>query len=739
MTALTTLLPLTLATSAFAPPQDPVALPATPPASTTLWWGDFDDDGRLDAYAAQPDGVGRLLLNLGEGEFDDVTDRAGLSAGLGAHMAAWGDANGDGLLDLFLPVWRGRSALYFQAVDGTFVDGTDASGLPPFAAPLDAAWRDLDADGDLDLHLVTEFDDLVYHNDGRGRFERAELGLASRALVVAPTSPDSNAAPGEAPIGASGGGASTAGNGPTFDIACALGLWDQADPGACLSASSAATLGMLYPLSTNLFVDEATGRVGIGTTNPGFPLEVMGAIRTTGDVRANRGVFGADPPLAVAGSSLVAKLNADMLDGLHASAFATLPVTGGDIANGTITDVDIASGAAIHGTKVTPDFGAQTLLTDGIAGVGTSFPNSQLHVNGPPGSDPLRVQVSGSTRFFVEDTGNVAVGGFFDPVTPLHVAGHAFAQNSEPGGRGFEGYASATGSSSQYGVAGFTAGTGSTSAAVFGGAFASSGGARGVWGSSSSANGIGVYGIAAGGSSTNFGVFGRSSSTSGRGVRGEANATSGLNYGVQGRTFSPSGYGIISFGASGSTGQKSFIQPHPTDATKEIRFISLEGNESGTYFRGKTRIVGGRAVIEVPEEFRLVSTADDITVQTTGVGAPAAIWVESYDLDEIVVRASVDIELHYVVNSVRRGFTQPRIVAENSAYVPEVRGREAFTELPDDLRRILVANGILNADFTPNEATAAQMGWTLLSPEEADAQRASGPEPTPVSPLLIEK
>ena len=65
-------------------------------------------------------------------------------------------------------------------------------------------------------------------------------------------------------------------------------------------------------------------------------------------------------------------------------------------------------------------------------------------------------------------------------------------------------------------------------------------------------------------------------------------------------------------------GIKSFVQPHPADASKEIRFVCLEGNESGTYFRGSGRVVGGlpahqlgpvQAVAVVLEEDRRVHGA----------------------------------------------------------------------------------------------------------------------------------
>ncbi|MFO0985385.1 MAG: tail fiber domain-containing protein [Planctomycetota bacterium] len=50
---------------------------------------------------------------------------------------------------------------------------------------------------------------------------------------------------------------------------CTRSIEDQANPGSpCLLASSVPTLGMLYPISCDLFVDASTGNVGIGTCQP---------------------------------------------------------------------------------------------------------------------------------------------------------------------------------------------------------------------------------------------------------------------------------------------------------------------------------------------------------------------------------------------------------------------------------------------------------------------------------------
>jgi hypothetical protein len=157
------------------------------------------------------------------------------------------------------------------------------------------------------------------------------------------------------------------------------------------------------------------------------------------------------------------------------------------------------------------------------------------------------------------------------------------------------------------------------------------------------------------------------------------------------------------------------VQPHPRDPSKEIRFACLEGNESGTYFRARARLQGGTALIEVPEDFRLVTEPDDLTVQLTTVGR-AEVWVESYDLERVLVAGDRDVEVHVLVQGVRRGFADFETVRANHAYVPQERGVPFGTQFPEGLRRILVENGTLNADFTPNEATAARLGWELADP-----------------------
>ena len=188
---------------------------------------------------------------------------------------------------------------------------------------------------------------------------------------------------------------------------CAGSIVDSA-LGGCIPASAVPALGSLLPLSIDLNVDLA-GNVGMGTSSPASRLHVVGDVRADGQL-ISTAASGA--PLLVSSSTRVAGLNADLLDGVDASAFSQLggSIESAEITNGTITAADLAAGAvganalatgavdttriadgtilnsdvastaAIAGTKISPDFGAQTIRTTGQVGIGTSSPERPLHV-----------------------------------------------------------------------------------------------------------------------------------------------------------------------------------------------------------------------------------------------------------------------------------------------------------------------------------------------------------------------
>ncbi|MFO0871561.1 MAG: VCBS repeat-containing protein [Pirellulales bacterium] len=92
-------------------------------------FGDFDGDGRPDLYIPQGT-TGKLLANRG-GRFVDVTGAAGELARplAGATTAAWGDVDQDGKLDLVIGCVRGPNRCFRALGGGQFAEATDQLGL----------------------------------------------------------------------------------------------------------------------------------------------------------------------------------------------------------------------------------------------------------------------------------------------------------------------------------------------------------------------------------------------------------------------------------------------------------------------------------------------------------------------------------------------------------------------------------------------------------------------------------
>ncbi|MFI5197317.1 MAG: hypothetical protein ACHQJD_01740 [Thermoanaerobaculia bacterium] len=225
---------------------------------------------------------------------------------------------------------------------------------------------------------------------------------------------------------------------------------------------------------------------------------------------------------------------------------------------------------------------------------------------------------------------------------------------------------------------------------------------------------------------------------SGWGQTGVAGATnSGFNFGVIGvRLLSSttygafgvlgySNYGVWALGDYGGTGVKYFVEPHPTDPSKVIRYVSLEGNESGTYFRGTAQIVNGEAVIPVPESFKFVTDEAGLTVQVTPVGAPAVVWVASQDLDQIVLRSTKDVTVHYFAQGFRRAYKDLEVIADGQEYRPNSPDQTIPTPLSAEAKSRLIQNGTYNPDGTVNMATAERLGWAQQWREQAAAAAAA--------------
>jgi len=152
---------------------------------------DADRDGLLDLYLAAavvgPKGVRDvLLLNRGDGRFEDVSAALGVPSDHPSLGAAASDFDADRYIDLYL-TGVGDNRLLHNRAGKRFEDIT--SKLPtaePKALSLTARWLDIDQDGDLDLYVLNYCSaadadkalretgepvagsvNFVYRNDGR--------------------------------------------------------------------------------------------------------------------------------------------------------------------------------------------------------------------------------------------------------------------------------------------------------------------------------------------------------------------------------------------------------------------------------------------------------------------------------------------------------------------------------------------------------------------------------------------
>jgi hypothetical protein len=160
-------------------------------------FADYDNDGHQDLFVSRTFRPNQLFHNNGDGTFTDVTERAGLGEDCCTTVAAWGDYDGDGRLDLYVGRYldpRQRipttfyarngepNRLYHNNGDGTFTDVTERAGVGDPGLCLGCAWGDYDGDGRPDLFVVNDFGrSTLYHNEGDGSFRDVTVAAGTLA------------------------------------------------------------------------------------------------------------------------------------------------------------------------------------------------------------------------------------------------------------------------------------------------------------------------------------------------------------------------------------------------------------------------------------------------------------------------------------------------------------------------------------------------------------------------------
>ena len=154
---------------------------------------DYDDDGDMDLFQGNDHQLNFLFRNDGDGTFAEVGEEAGVAANdrgipTGSMHGSIGDVDGDGRIDLLVTDLR-YGALYRNLGDGTFEDITERSGVARAfngRGEWGAALFDFDNDGDLDIfsangtaeELVLQYP-LLLENDGTGRFHDVGPGVGN--------------------------------------------------------------------------------------------------------------------------------------------------------------------------------------------------------------------------------------------------------------------------------------------------------------------------------------------------------------------------------------------------------------------------------------------------------------------------------------------------------------------------------------------------------------------------------
>jgi hypothetical protein len=182
--------------------------------STSAAFFDYDNDGNLDLWVTRyvdyryeksllcaennlrsychprnfSGTTNRLYKNLGNGRFQDVSERSGIAntegKGLGVVVA---DFDQDGWMDVYVANDTTRNFLYRNNRDGTFSDitltsGTGYSPEGEAEAGMGTDVANYDGDGWMDI-VVTNYDletNALYRNEGGGLFsdERWPTGIA---------------------------------------------------------------------------------------------------------------------------------------------------------------------------------------------------------------------------------------------------------------------------------------------------------------------------------------------------------------------------------------------------------------------------------------------------------------------------------------------------------------------------------------------------------------------------------
>jgi len=175
-------------------------------------WFDYDNDGLLDLYVGNyikydpeygyfyaPDGfpgpmaydgqLDRLYHNLGDGKFEDVTDKMGIANPDGRAMGIGAaDFDGDGWVDIFVANDHMVNNIYHNLEGKGFVDHGTQTGMAFNQAgeatiSMSVDFADYNGDGLIDVFMSDDTYCSLYQNQGGGVFR--DMGYPSGISIAA--------------------------------------------------------------------------------------------------------------------------------------------------------------------------------------------------------------------------------------------------------------------------------------------------------------------------------------------------------------------------------------------------------------------------------------------------------------------------------------------------------------------------------------------------------------------------
>ncbi len=141
--------------------------------------GDFNNDGLKDIFFTGNQVSCRLYINKGNNQFEDITEKAGLTTDVWCTGVSIVDINNDGYDDIYVCVFgkdlmhRAKNLLFINQHNLTFKEEAAEYGLADTGNSTQAVFFDYDKDGDLDMYLANY---LLSSKNGNTIFPRDRSG-----------------------------------------------------------------------------------------------------------------------------------------------------------------------------------------------------------------------------------------------------------------------------------------------------------------------------------------------------------------------------------------------------------------------------------------------------------------------------------------------------------------------------------------------------------------------------------